>query len=57
MQEEALHEMHPEVLHHLEFFRALDAFGDHHRAVIAREPDHGLHQVLLDEVGVDGGDE
>jgi hypothetical protein len=57
MQEEALHQMHAKVLHRLELLRALDALGDHHGAVIVREAHHRLHQVLLDEVGIDGVDQ
>src|SRR6185503_1255585 len=46
-----------EILHRLELLRALDALGDHHRAVIVRELHHRLDEVLLDEVRIDRVDE
>ena len=49
--------MHAELLHRLELLGALDAFGDHHRAVIVREPHHRLDEILLDEVRVDRVDQ
>ena len=57
MQEEALHEMHAELLHRLELLGALNALRDHHRLVVIRELHHRLDQILLDEVGVDAIDQ
>src|SRR5260221_7215364 len=57
MEEESLHEMHAELLHRLELLRPFHTFRDHHRAMVVGETDHRLHEVLLDEVRVDAGDE
>ena len=57
VQEESLHQMHAELLHRLEFLGALDALGDHLRAVVVREPHHRLDEILLDEIRVDRVDQ
>src|SRR4051812_12367453 len=54
MQEEALNQVNAELLHRLELLGTLHTFGDHHRAVIVREANHRLDEILLDEVRVDG---
>ena len=57
MQEESLHEMHAELLDRLVLLCPLDTLGDHFRLLIVGEAHHRLHQILLDEVGVDAVDE
>ena len=57
MEEEALHEMHAQSLHRLVLLGALDPLGDDFRALVVREADHRLHQILLDEVRVDAVDQ
>ena len=57
VQEKSLHQMHAEVLHRLELLGALDALGDHLRAVIVREPHHRRDEILLDEIRIDRVDQ
>src|SRR5262245_15711546 len=49
--------MHAKISYGFEFFGALDAFGNHLRAVVVRELHHRLDEILLDEVRIDTVDQ
>src|SRR5947208_1954075 len=57
VQEESLYEVHAQLLDGLELLGALDAFSDHHRAVVVGESNHRRDEILLDEVRIDRVDQ
>src|SRR5690348_13982213 len=57
VEQEALCQMHAQLLYGLEFFASLDALRDNHRALLICKAYHGLDEVLFQEIRVDVRDE